>query len=788
MKVSYKWLQEFVAIDKSPEELAELLTMHAFEVESVEKAGAGLDKVVVGEVLSREKHPGADKLSVTKVKVSAEETLPIVCGAPNVAVGQKVAVALVGAMLPNGISIAERSVRGEVSMGMICAEDELGLGQSHEGIMVLPDELVVGTPLVTALGLDDAVMEVDVLPNRAHDCLCHFGIAREVAALTGRQVQGYGAECALAGKEKNKNLEVSVEEQELCRRYMAAFVQGVTIAPSPEWMQQRLESCGLRPINNIVDITNYIMFSFGQPMHAFDADKLNGKIVVRKARAGETLLALDDKEYDLLEADLVIADENRPIALAGIIGGKETAVTDTTQSVIFEAANFAGVGIRKTAQRLRLFTDSSYRFEREIDPSIALACMSEALRFARTVGMAQGEAEVIDFYPSVRKENEIEFDYARIEKLLGISIPEETVLSILNALGMRASSADGHIRMSVPTYRLDVEKVNDVIEEVARIYGYGNIGATPAQVSMLEVGQDPMWIMERSVRQAWKGLGFSEVYNYSLISEKDIVGFGLRQEECLELKNYLSEDAKFFRTSLIPRLIKTVEYNLKYRDQVKIFELGRVALAKVDGLPTERRFLSGALALRGAEGSKLFGAGKGAVEAFLGDMSSEEVRFVAEDAREFFWHKGRSAAILVGGKKVGELGEIHPQLLLQLGIEERVFCFEIDEELLATNEKRGGFTVINKLPQSEFDLAVVVDKGLEWQRINDLISGLGEELIKEVKPFDIYTGENLGADKKSVAFRVVCQAPDRTLSDEEIKALMEKIVAALASIGGEIRK
>lgn len=803
MKISYKWLQEFVEIEKTPEELADVLTSHSFEVEGVQNLGAGLDKVVVGEVVFKDKHPDADRLSVTKVKVSENEILDIVCGAPNVEAGQKVAVALVGADLPCGMKIEQRKVRGEKSCGMICAEDELGLGKSHEGIMVLDSNLKIGTPIKEALGLDDAVLEIDILPNRAHDCLCHYGVAREVAALTGKKLVKFGAESliertdssspnALLGMTKvgNKNsiLEIDVLEKDLCRRYSAAVLADVQIGESPSWIKKRLESCELRPINNIVDITNYIMFSYGQPMHAFDADKIKGKIIVRRAKAGEKIVALDDKEYELSEMDLVIADEKKPIAIAGVIGGKDTAVAEGTKNIIFESANFAGTGIRKTAQRLKVFTDASYRFEREIDPEITMKCLQEAVKFAKKIAGGEVRDGFIDAYFEPRKEKTVEFDYSRIENLLGINIPKEEAIAMLNSLELRAESEEERIKITVPTWRIDIEKVNDVVEEIARIYGYGNIKSAPALVEMKQVAQDPLWHMEREMKETWKGLGFYEVSNYSFMSEKDLENFCLGKE-CLELKNYLTEEHKFFRNSLIPRLVKNVQENLKYRDEVMVFELGRVAVPQEGNLPVEIKHISGAWAAERIKGEELFYAGKGKVEAFLESMGFGVARYEAMQGGQSLWHNGRAADILIEGKLVGKIGEIHPQVLNKLDFDSRIFAFEIyEEELGKLARKTGAFHGINKMPTSEFDLAVIVDENVQWQEITDLIVGLKDSDIKEAHPFDVYKGGNIGQNKKSVAFRVVCQAKDKTLSDEEIKSVMDKIVEVLKGIGGEIRK
>lgn len=787
MLISYKWLKDFVDIDKTPAEIAELITMHSFEVESLTELGKGLEKVVVGQVLSVAKHPDADKLSVTRVKVAQGEELDIVCGAPNVAMGQKVAVALVGASLPSGMRIEERKVRGEKSCGMICAEDELGLGKDHAGIMVLDDALIVGTPLVAALDLDDAIIDINILPNRAHDCLCHYGVAREVAALTGKPLKRLKAGGPVEPRDKNESLEVEVRDKDLCLRYTAALVEGVEVKESPENIRKKLQSVGLRPVNNIVDITNFIMFAYGQPLHAFDADKIRGKIVVRRAAAGERLLALDDKEYELTENDLVIADAQKPIAIAGVIGGKASAVSASTKRVVFESANFYAVGIRKTAQRLKAFTDASYRFERSIDPELTAPALRQALEMAAVAAGGKVGGPLLDIYPAPRAPRSIEFAYERVRQLLGIEIPAEKALSILGSLELEATLENGRLKVAVPSFRLDIEKANDVIEEIGRINGYLNVPVIPAEVEMREVRQDALWQLERRIREIWKGLGFFEECNYSLLSEKDIKDFCLAGEH-VELKNYLSEEHKLFRTSMIPRLIKSAEENLKHRDEIRIFESGHVAFPMKGQLPMEKRHLGGVFVPAAAD-DKLFYAGKGMLESFLESLGIPGASFRTLEGDKAFWHQGRSAEILVKDRLLGRLGEVHPQVLQKAGVGQRAFAFEIDEEELAEClPEADKFREINRLPQSEFDLAVVVDEGTEWQAIADSVAGLGDASIRSVRPFDVYAGENIASGKKSIAFRVVCQAADKTLSDEEIKATRERIVGALAALGAEIRQ
>jgi len=806
MKISYNWLKEYVDINVTAEKLAELLTMHSFEVENIIYQGEGLKSVVVGEVLEIEKHPDADKLNLVKVDVGENKILDIVCGAPNVEAGQKVAVALVGAELPDEFKIEKRKVRGVESYGMICAEDELGLGENHEGIMVLDKNLEVGTPLKEALNLDDVIFEIDILPNRAHDCLSHIGVAREVAAILEKSIKYQ----ALSIKQdlKESSLSIKVEEKNLCKRYSAVVVRNVEIKESPNWLKRKIESCGVRSINNIVDITNFVMLSYGQPMHAFDADKLGARykiqdtrykqntknklqtknIIVRLAKKGEEILALDDETYKLNENDLVIADEKGPIAIAGVMGGKETAVDEGTKNIIFEAANFDCTNIRKTAKRLKLSSESSYRFEREIDPEMTMPAIMKAIEMAGDLAGGKAEENMIDIYPSPTKQKELEFEFERIKNLLGIEVSEKEVLRILESLDFEAAIDNEILKIKVPTYRIDIERTNDIIEEIGRIYGYKNILEIAPTVEMRSVAGDKILSLEKDLRTIFEGLGFCEIYNYSFVSEKDINNLGLKTKDHLELQNPLSEEHKFLRISVLPYLLKNVEKNLKYRDSFALFELGRVYLKSDNKLPDERRIFAGVVADKNIK-STLFYKLKGRMEILLNKLGIGELTYKEIKATEPFWHKSRSAEIIYKNKTIGRIGEIHPNISNAFGIETRVSYFEIyEEELLEFYSKEKNYQKINKFPSAELDLSVVFAEDVKWDDVKKVVFTTGGKLVKNVEPFDIYRGEELGDGKKSVAFRISYQAEDRTLKDEEVGIIQNKVVGELGKMGGEVRK
>ena len=789
MKISYKWLKEYVDVDLTPKKLAEKLTMHSFEVEGITYQGEGLDGVVVGEILEIKGHPNADKLSIAKVDVGEENPRQIIFGQmAKMEVGLKVPVALAPTILLGDKKIEKSKLRGEFSEGMLCLDQELGFLKEGISITFFAKNVDNGTLIKKALNLDDVIFEIDILPNRAHDCLSHIGVAREVAVLLNEKLKTKNEKLEIKTSKASELLSVKIENEELCRRYSVASVGGVEIKKSPDWLKSILESCGVRPINNIVDITNFVMFSFGQPMHAFDADKLQGKILVRNAQKGEKLIALDEKEYELTEEDLVIADEKNPIAIAGVMGGLETAVDENTKNIIFEAANFQGIYVRKTSSRLKLASESSYRFEREIDEELTLEAISKAVEMAKDLAGGKLQGDIIDIYPSPVKKRNIKFNFDRIENLLGMKIEKEKIFSILISLGFEVSEKDKEIEVLVPTFRKDVQKTNDIIEEIGRINGYENIKETPANIQMKSVIQDKTLLMETNIKKSMEGLGFFEVYNYSFIGEREINGSLLKIENHHELQNPLSEEFMYMRTSLLSDLLNNTRDNLKHRESFKLFELGRIYLKDDKEGVDEKKILSGVMVNKNQKKISFYDL-KGQLEVVLEKIGIEKLIYQEIENPENFWHKGRSAEILCKKKLIGKIGEIHPIALNNFNLETRVVFFEIYiENLVDLIANTKSYQKINKFPGVELDLSVVFDENVKWGEIKRAINSADNNLIQGVEPFDIYRGRGLGENKKSIAFRVFYQAEDRTLTDEEVKIVQDKIINELEKLGGEVRK
>ncbi|MCK4591825.1 phenylalanine--tRNA ligase subunit beta [Candidatus Parcubacteria bacterium] len=807
MKISYNWLKEYVEINISPEKLAEVLTMHSFEVENIIYQGEGLDGVVVGEILEVKKHSDADKLSIAKVDVGEKEPRQIIFGQmAKIEVGLKVPVALAPTILPGDKKIEKSKLRGELSEGMLCLDQELGLLKEGVSITFFDKDVKNGTLIKKALNLDDVIFEIDILPNRAHDCLNHLGVAREIAVLLESRIKNQESRINLKKLKSDELLKVKIENEELCRRYSATIVRNIEVKESPRWLKNRLESCGVKSINNIVDITNYVMLAYGQPMHAFDADKINSKfqipnskqitnskskttkIIIRKAKKGESILALDDETYKLNENDLVIADDKNPIAIAGVMGGKKTAVNENTKNIIFESANFECANIRKTSKRLKLSSESSYRFEREIDPEITMLVMMKAIEMAGDLAGGKVEKNIIDIYPNPVKKKEIEFNFEKIKNLLGVEVAEKKVVRILESLDFEAAIKNEIIKVKVPTFRIDVERANDIIEEIGRIYGYKNIPEIAPEVEMKSVLSDKMLSLEKDLRIISEGLGFCEIYNYSFVSEKDVNSLGLKIEDHLELQNPLSEEHKFLRTSILPYLLKNVEKNLKYKDGFALFEMGRVYLKNNNKLPNEKRIFAGVVADKNIKDS-LFYELKGQLDVLFSRLGINELTYKEIKSAESFWHEGRSAEIIYQNKTIGKIGEIHPNVSSAFNIETRVSYFEIyEEELLKFYSKEKHYQKINKFPSVELDLSVVFDESVKWDDIKKAIFGVNNKLIKNIQPFDIYRGKSLGENKKSIAFRIFYQAEDRTLKDEEVLIIQDNVIGELGKMGGEIRK
>ena len=793
MNISRNWLKDYVKIsDKiSSAELAMKLNLTTAEVEGVIDQSEKLKGVVVGELLEVTKHPNADRLSLTKVN-TGNQTLEIVCGAPNIAVGQKVPVALVGTTLPNGMKIEEREVRGYKSFGMLCAEDELGLGTDHAGILILDPKVKIGTPLTEVLGLNDAILEIDnkSLSHRP-DLFSHYGIAREVAAILNEKLESYKVNLR-EPQGDNKKLDIKVEDASLCPRYMGVVIEGIEIAESPDWLKQRVTAAGMRPINNIVDITNFVMMDIGQPLHAFDYDKLQGhKIIVRTAKKGEKIKTLDNEIRNLSVTDLVIADAKEPVAIAGVMGGANTEIDNKTQKIIIESANFNHVSIRQTEAKLNLRTEASIRFEKALDPNIAELGIKKAmaliLELCPKAKLVSAVTDVADFKLNQGPIN-VSLDF--INDRIGAQISENKVLEILTALGFEVGVEDKNFEITIPTWRAtkDISIPEDIVEEVARIYGYDNLEGQLPAFNM----EKPKFIKEKQLERKIKdllayGFDMSEVYNYSFLSAEQIENLGLEVKDFIKMVNPLSQGLDYLRRSLIPGLLTSTALNLRFYDNFNLFEIGRVFIKEEKGelvsplekrhLPRQDKMVAGIIVEK--ENETPFYTIKNYLEQVL-----KQLRFdyqLVKPAEVAPWYaKTRCLEIQVAGDTIGYVGELAIKIQNEFGIKQKIGLFEFDLTKLTqkfTNEMN--YQTIPKFPAIELDLAFVFDKTVLWEEIYQQVIKINKDLVKEVKLLDVYEGQGVPVDKKSLAFRVYYRCADRTLTRKEAEDIQQQIIKVL---------
>ncbi|MBW5446958.1 phenylalanine--tRNA ligase subunit beta [Cohnella sp. CFH 77786] len=815
MNVSYRWLSEYIDLSGiAPQELAEMLTRGGIEIDNVPSRNQGVSKVVVGYVKTREKHPDADKLSVCTVDAGQAEELQIVCGAPNVAAGQKVPVALVGAKLPSGLDIKRAKLRGVESQGMICSARELGINEKllpkeqQEGILVLPEDTQVGAEILDVLTLDDAVLELDLTPNRS-DCLSMLGVAYETSALTGRPVKLPDPERELfkSADKTSDHVSVAVHAPELCSHYSARYIKGVKIGPSPLWMQNRLIAAGIRPISNIVDVTNYVMLEYGQPLHAFDAAKVaGGRIEVRLAREGETLETLDGQVRKLAPDMLVIADADKAIALAGVMGGANSEVSAATTDIILESAKFSGSSVRKTSRLLGLRSEASARFEKEVDPGRVVPALDRAAALMASLAgghVAEGVAEALARKPEPAV---IEITLGRINGMLGTSLSALEVQTLFARLEFGAESPeDGKWRVTVPTRRGDITRSVDLVEEVARLYGYDDIPTTPIEGPTTTGALTREQAIRRELRSVMTHAGLHEAISYSVTSPERAGLFAELSQEAkpIALAMPMSEERSVLRTVLLPSLLDAAAYNLtRKNNDVALFEIGSVYHtdeATLTRLPREKPrlalLLTGSLTPAGwnrkAEPADFYDA-KGLLEAvFLRLGLADAVTY--EPARPEGFHPGRTAAVLLqterGPITIGYVGQLHPDLQRSFDLPD-AFVAEIElEAVYGKADPRIEYRTLPRYPSVERDLAVVVDRDARGASLTEAIRKAAGELLESVSIFDVYTGERLGPDKKSVAVAMVYRHGDRTLTDEEVSEAHARVLAELEhSFGAELRK
>ena len=818
MRVPLSWLESYVPISLPRKELAHRLTMAGTEVGEVEELGSNWDrdKVLVGRVLKVDSHPNADRLTLPTVDLGNGETMTVVCGAPNVAAGQKIAFAREGALLISSRSgklepLKAAQIREVTSAGMVCSALELGLGEDHEGILVLDEDAPVGTPLVEYLG--DAVFDIEVTPNRP-DCLSILGIAHEVAALTGESVTEPDPSYPQEGSAIESEVNIEIADPDLCYRYTASLVSGIKIGPSPQWLQDALVKAGQRPINNVVDITNYVMLEYGQPLHAFDFDKVKDRtIIVRAARRGEELVTLDGERRTLNSPMLTIADANDAVGLAGVIGGANSEMHEGTTSVLLESANFDSVNTRRTAAALRLSTEASHRFERGIRAELAPLALRRATQLILELAGGKAAQGIIDLYPGRKEPPVVEISQERIKQVLGVDFSMAEVERVLNSLGFertrtkesKAASTgrgDNTLRMEVPCWRSDISIEDDLVEEVARIVGYDSIPTTTLSGPIPHHKPQPMRTLREHLKDLLAASGMREIISYSLTNLETLDKVGALEDspQPLMIANPMSSDLDTLRTSLRGNMLETLASNIRIsqNEGIRLFEMGRVYLPKEEAkereLPDEREMLVGVLSghrfptsWHTTQSDMDFFDAKGVLESTFAQMG---LSVEYEPSSDPILHPGKTARLVCSGKVVGVIGEVHPRVLERFDMEgSPVALFEVDLESLiqAVPQDERRYQSTSRFPESYRDFALTVDSHVLSAKVQAIIER--HKLVVRASPFDVYSGEEIPVSKKSLAYTVTFQSPSGTLTAEQVNRAQQDILRQLQrEVGAELRR
>lgn len=808
MKISKNWLTDFLKTDTKTEKLAEILTDIGLEIEGTEQVGlfaADLDNFVVGKVIVCDKHPNADSLSLTQVEVGAEEPVQIVCGAPNVRKGLTVAVALPGAEIKdekgNGFKIKKAKLRGEASHGMICSQKELRISDENAGIWEMDETLKAGTPLAEVVELyNDTVYEIGLTPNRA-DAMSHYGVARDAfAALKSRKFNAEFVDLELEPLKESKEkspVSVSVEEEELCPRYSGIYLENIEVKTSPLWLQRRLQSIGLSPINNVVDATNYVLHALGQPMHAFDADRLEGQqIVVKKSVKGQKFTTLDNVERELNGEELMIWDEKQAIGMAGVMGGLDSSVTDKTQNIFLESAYFNPVSVRKTAKFHSINSDSSFRFERGIDPNFCINSLVFAAQLIQKIAGGKIKGNRVDLYPQPLENFKINLHYRKIDSLLGERIHRQKIKEILGLLSIEITSeADTYLEVEVPSYRVDVQREVDLIEEILRIYGYNNIHSQDKITSSIVAGEGFLTDkINNTLAEMLVTKGYSEAMNISMYNEKYDQILGFDAEQSVTLLNSLSRDLSVMRRSLLPGLLENIDFNVKRkRENIKLFEFGHSYTQNENAYHSKKTLalvLSGKMTSEhwqvAQEPVNMF-ALKGMIEMLLNRFKIKNTKIKTVDNHPF----GQAINYQLKKKDLASLVEIKPELLKKFDIKQAVFYAEINLETLYAYFDANKGTQLNsipKFPAVRRDLALLIDKETSYQEIENLITNANQKYVKTVNLFDVYEGDKLPSGKKSYAVSISLQDEKQTMTDKQIDKIMAKIINTLQSkLNAELR-
>jgi phenylalanyl-tRNA synthetase beta chain len=803
MKVPIKWLKDYVKVTLPIPELAKRLTLAGFEVSEIITTGGNWDNVVVAEITAINPHPNADKLRLATLNYGGTEPETVVCGAPNLTTGDKIAFARVGAKLTNpdngkAEELKPAKIRGVVSRGMICSERELGLSENHEGILVLPKELETGKALADVMG--DTVLNIDVTANRP-DGLSVVGIAREAAAICGEKINIPAIKYEETGEPIEKQINIEIMDSELCPRYCASLVTGVQIKESPAWLQERLKACGQRPINNIVDITNYIMLEYGQPLHSFDYDRLKGKkIIVRRAKDGEKFYTLDTNERQLTGDMLVIADGERTVAIGGVMGGLNSEVTDNTVNILLEAASFKAASLHYTSHKLGLMSEASARFERNISAGVTIPALKHATQLILELGGGKAAQGIMDIYPGKKEPKSISTTPERVKRLLGVGYSQEQISKALEGLGFECRAEGNKVTTTAPDWRSDIKIEEDIIEEVARYYGYDQIPLTLFRDPIPRQDANPMWEIKKKIRQILTGGGFNEAITYTMTNMEMMSNLSGEphppQNTPPKVINPMTAEQEYMRFSLRANVLAALAANRRHEDGgIKLFEIGKVFIRKGNDLPEEPEELCGVMNGNRGEKSWLGSGGdnydfydvKGIAEELFKQLG---IAIAFEKGNDDGLHPTRQAAILVTGKSgkkvmIGDIGELHPNAADAFGIEGTVCLLDIElSKLLSLTTDEKMYQPIPKFPSIVRDMALVVDAGVTNQQILNIIQGFS--LVSSIKLFDVYAGKQVAAGKKSLAYSIEYQVADKTLTDETVNKVQEQILIKLTKELGAV--
>lgn len=795
MKAPINWLKDYVDIDIEIKEFADKMTMSGSKVEGIEVQGEEISKVVVGKILSIEKHPNADKLQICKVDVG-DEIIQVVTGADNINEKDLIPVALVGARLVGGMKISKGKLRGVVSEGMMCSVEELGFTKEDypdapdDGIYIINEIYPLGTNIKEVLGLNDSIVEFEITSNRP-DCLSIIGLAREAAVTLGKGFKKPDVKLGEKGDEADKYAKVEIKDADLCPRYAARIVKNVKIEPSPKWMRDRLKAAGVRPINNIVDITNYVMLEYGQPMHAFDLTYLEGqKIIVRRAEEGEEITTLDDIDRKLDSSMLVIADEKRAVAVAGVMGAENSEIREDTKTILFESANFKGDSVRVTAKKLGLRTEASGRFEKGLDVENVLLAINRAAQLVEELNAGVVCKGVIDCYEKRQQERVLTLNPENINKLLGTDIPLKEMIKIFKSLEFEVNEDD--LTVKAPSFRQDIEREADLVEEVARFYGYNNIEPTLLSGKSSTLGKKTFkQKVEDIIKNTMTSCGLFEIYTYSFTSPKVFDKIKIPKESELRntvvIQNPLGEDFSIMRTTTIPEMLQVISTNYNRRiEKVALFEKAFVYIPKdktAKELPTEKPVLT-----LGMYGEADFYSLKGVVEELFSVLGITKYDFTPEKDNPTF-HFGRTATIKINGKYAGTIGEIHPDVADEFECPQRTYIGVIEiDKLIENTSLKPEYKPLPKYPAVPRDIAMVVKDEILVKEIEDILRQRGGKILEEIKLFDVYKGKQVPGGMKSIAYSLTFRAADKTLTDEDVNKAMKKILDGLKkNINAELR-